>query len=88
MTRGRCAIRAMPFGRSRVAALAVALAAITSTSHDARADEGGISMWLPGLFGSIAAAPQVPGWASRHRLLSYLDKRGRQCCRRARSHDR
>jgi hypothetical protein len=50
-------------GRSRVAALAVALAAITSTSHDARADEGGISMWLPGLFGRLAAAPQVPGWA-------------------------
>ena len=63
MTRGRCAIRAMPFGRSRVAALAVALAAITLTSHDAGADEGGISMWLPGLFGSLAAAPQVPGWA-------------------------
>jgi hypothetical protein len=27
------------------------------------ADEGGISMWLPGLFGSLAAAPQMPGWA-------------------------
>ena len=27
------------------------------------ADEGDISMWLPGLFGSLAAAPQVPGWA-------------------------
>ena len=25
---------------------------------------------------------------SQHRLLSQLDKRGRQCCRRARSHDR
>ena len=63
MTRGRCAIRALLSSRSRVAALAVALAAVTSTSHDARADEGGISMWLPGLFGSLAAAPQVPGWA-------------------------
>jgi hypothetical protein len=60
MTRGRCAIRAMPSGRSRVAALAVALAAMTSISHDAAADEGGISRWLPGLFGSLAAAPQVP----------------------------
>jgi hypothetical protein len=63
MTRGRCAIRAMPSGRSRVASLAVALAAIASNSHYALADEGGISMWLPGLFGSLAAAPQVPGWA-------------------------
>jgi hypothetical protein len=63
MTRGRCAIRAMPSGRSRVAALAVALAAIVSNTHCALADEGGISMWLPGLFGSLAAAPHVPGWA-------------------------
>jgi hypothetical protein len=63
MTRGRCTIRPLSSGRSRVAALAVALAFVTSTSHDARADEGGISMWLPGLFGSLAAAPQVPGWA-------------------------
>ena len=27
-----------------------------------RADEGGVSFWIPGLFGSLAAAPQVPGW--------------------------
>jgi hypothetical protein len=26
------------------------------------ADEGGVSFWVPGLFGSLAAAPQVPGW--------------------------
>jgi hypothetical protein len=29
----------------------------------ARADEGGVSFWLPGQFGSLAAAPGVPGWA-------------------------
>jgi len=29
----------------------------------ALADEGGISFWLPGQFGSLAAAPQVPGWS-------------------------
>jgi hypothetical protein len=28
------------------------------------ADEGGVSFWLPGLFGSLAAAPAVPGWSS------------------------
>jgi hypothetical protein len=28
----------------------------------ARADEGGVSFWLPGFFGSLAAAPQQPGW--------------------------
>src|SRR6476646_5880960 len=27
----------------------------------ALADEGGISFWLPGLFGSLAAAPLQPG---------------------------
>jgi hypothetical protein len=27
------------------------------------ADENGVSFWLPGLFGSLAAVPQQPGWA-------------------------
>jgi hypothetical protein len=27
------------------------------------ADEGGVSFWLPGLFGSLAAVPQQPGWS-------------------------
>src|SRR5579864_19383 len=27
------------------------------------ADEGGVSFWLPGLFGSLAAVPQAPGWS-------------------------
>jgi len=29
----------------------------------ARADEGGISFWLPGLEGSLAATPATPGWS-------------------------
>ena len=29
----------------------------------ARADEGGVSFWTPGLFGSLAAAPSAPGWS-------------------------
>jgi hypothetical protein len=28
------------------------------------ADEGGVSFWLPGLFGSLAAVPQQPGWSA------------------------
>ena len=39
---------------------AVALACFAST---AKADEGGVSFWLPGLFGSLAAVPQQPGWS-------------------------
>ena len=29
----------------------------------AKADEAGISFWVPGLFGSLAAAPVTPGWS-------------------------
>jgi hypothetical protein len=29
----------------------------------AKADAGGLSFWPPGAFGSLAAAPGVPGWA-------------------------
>src|SRR5438034_9197464 len=29
----------------------------------ALADEGGVSFWVPGFFGSLAATPQQPGWS-------------------------
>lgn len=29
----------------------------------AQADDGGISFWLPGQFGALAAAPTTPGWS-------------------------
>jgi hypothetical protein len=32
-------------------------------SSAAYADEDGISFWLPGHFGSLAATPEVPGWS-------------------------
>jgi len=28
------------------------------------ADEGGVSFWVPGFFGSLAAVPQQPGWSA------------------------
>jgi hypothetical protein len=31
--------------------------------RSARADEGGVSFYLPGSFGSLAATPGVPGWS-------------------------
>jgi hypothetical protein len=40
-----------------------AWAAFACSVTPSRADEGGVSFWLPGEFGSLAAAPQVPGWA-------------------------
>lgn len=43
---------------------ASALAAATfSVTDEVKADEGGVSFWLPGIYGSLAAAPQQPGWS-------------------------
>src|SRR5580704_4773670 len=33
------------------------------TPQGARADENGVSFWVPGFFGSLAATPQQPGWS-------------------------
>ena len=32
-------------------------------SQVALADQGGVSFWVPGFFGSLAATPQQPGWS-------------------------
>jgi hypothetical protein len=48
--------------RLGVAAIVMASATILS-SHGASADEGGVSFWVPGFFGSLAATPQQPGWS-------------------------
>ena len=45
------------------AAVALSATAIMPFSQGAFADEGGVSFWLPGLFGSLASAPQQPGWS-------------------------
>jgi hypothetical protein len=49
-------------GTVKFVVLAASLVAIGSAA--ARADEGGISFWLPGQFGSLAAAPAQPGWSA------------------------
>lgn len=36
---------------------------MAAASQVALADEGGVSFWLPGLYGSLAAVPQQPGWS-------------------------
>lgn len=49
---------------SRIAfALSLAALAVALPINVALADEGGISFWLPGQFGSLAATPQQPGWS-------------------------
>ena len=47
----------------RSAAIAALAAASVLFSQAARADEGGVSLWLPGFFGSLAASPLQPGWS-------------------------
>ena len=42
---------------------ALAIGAVISLPLVSYADENGVSFWLPGLFGSLAAVPQQPGWA-------------------------
>src|SRR5271169_2888639 len=49
--------------RSGLATACFALAAVASTATIALADENGISFWIPGFFGSLAATPQQPGWS-------------------------
>ena len=48
---------------SLAASSALAIGAVTSLPAISFADENGVSFWLPGLFGSLAAVPQQPGWA-------------------------
>src|ERR1700742_5385985 len=44
-------------------AASVLASAIVFFSQCALADESGISFWVPGFFGSLAATPQQPGWS-------------------------
>ena len=45
---------------SAIIGSAVAFACLASP---VKADEGGVSFWIPGFFGSLAATPQQPGWS-------------------------
>src|SRR5215475_14050854 len=50
--------------RSGLLCGALALAAVSSVPRISVADEGGVSFWLPGLYGSLSAVPQAaPGWS-------------------------
>jgi hypothetical protein len=43
---------------------AFAIGGCVVSARLAHADQGGLSFWLPGLFGSFAAAPGEPGWSA------------------------
>jgi hypothetical protein len=44
-------------------AIGAALALSSPIPGSALADEGGVSFWLPGLYGSLSAVPGTPGWS-------------------------
>src|SRR5215471_8129595 len=51
--------------------LAVAIGTVASLMPGASlADEGGVSFWLPGLYGSLAAVPTAPGWSDLNFLYN------------------
>jgi hypothetical protein len=52
-------------GREWSAALSIlgSLAVSLTWAHHPRADQAGLSFWLPGLYGSLAAVPSQPGWS-------------------------
>ena len=62
MRHGKPGLRSSFLRRSLSVSLAATLLAALS-SQVARADESGISFWLPGLYGSLAATPGTPGWS-------------------------
>jgi hypothetical protein len=59
-------LRLMSGSSSRQLGISLAAAAtllVGLSFQSARADEGGVSFWLPGQFGSLAAVPSAPGWS-------------------------
>jgi hypothetical protein len=51
------------FSRSLMAAALFGIAANAFVPNASVADENGISFWIPGQFGSLAALPGQPGWS-------------------------
>jgi hypothetical protein len=49
--------------QSTAVAMFLCVGILSATSTVSLADESGTSFWLPGSFGSLAAAPSTPGWA-------------------------
>src|SRR5262249_49646596 len=47
----------------RTASAALLVVGSIAIQNSAHADEDGVSFWIPGFFGSLAAAPLQPGWA-------------------------
>jgi len=49
--------------RSGLKEFVLVLGALITAPTIVAADEGGVSFWVPGFFGSLAATPEQPGWS-------------------------
>lgn len=49
--------------RNATIGIAAYCAVVVLAPKGAQADEGGISVWIPGFYGSLAATPQTPGFS-------------------------
>ena len=49
--------------RASVSIVVVVVSIAASAPSGSFADEGGVSFWYPGTYGSLAALPQQPGWS-------------------------
>jgi hypothetical protein len=61
---------------ARRAAAGAAGVAIAAASQVALADEGGVSFWIPGQFGSLAATPLGPGWTVSETYYHWVGSAG------------
>ena len=50
-------------GRLHFVPILCIIAGIACPTGASLADEGGVSFWVPGTYGSLAAVPGVPGWS-------------------------
>ena len=53
-----------------------ALAALLASVQIAAADETGVSFWIPGQFGSLAAVPPMPGWSMGRSTITRRQRSG------------
>ncbi len=72
----------------RIVAGIAGMFALLGHPQAAFADEGGVSFWVPGFFGSLAATPQQPGWSVANIYYHTLGFRWRQRGARERNSDR
>jgi hypothetical protein len=56
-------VRLLPSWLSSVATTALAVGCVALPYATSFADQGGVSYWIPGTFGSLAATPPPPGWS-------------------------